>query len=331
MEKRNKGNSQKQAYTYIACAMAVIFLVSVMIPLMSGGDKKKKSSAEYKQKAYDLARLPFDEDGDEQQVLQEEQYQDIATDTRPKDGLYTEEEKQKRQETDKIEGVPVAPDADYKEAAAVKAIEEYREQRRTQYTTPVTTSKGSLQAGASRVTGGTGGTGMTHTWRKDDRNPTGGNSGGAASAGGSQVRTDLLAKVKGGRSTVFFDAVTKSSSAANEKDSVKAASGATEAFQKGGGEADKAKLEGALEKDATADLALDPEAMKNLRTANNNLDKKADEALKKDKQNQKEANVCPTIIKSSACFFDFVVKSAVNIVTAKVTAAVTGAQKKAQD
>ncbi len=320
MQNKPKGNPQKKAYTYIACVMVFMLLISVIVPLMSGGDKAKKSNTDYKQKAYDLARLPFDEDTDEQDVLQKEEYQDIATDDRLIKGIYTDKEKEQRKETDKLEGIPLPADSDYKEAAAIKAVQKQREERRTQPTSNRTTptSKGSLRAG-NTVTGGATGGGSAYTWRKEDRKPSGSKTGGS---GASQIKQDMLAKLKGGRTTGFFDAVTKSSKGANAQDSESAASGSIDAFQKGGGEDDISKLNTELEKDATAGISLNQDELDKMRATNDDLDKKLDDALQKDKQN-KDYNPCPTILKSSKCFWNFVAQAAINVVTKELGSAVS--------
>ncbi len=322
MQNKPKGNPQKKAYTYIACVMVFMLLISVVVPLMSGGGKAKKSNTDYKQKAYDLARLPFDEEADEQEVLGKEEYKDIAEGDRLINGIYTEKEKEQRQETDKLEGIPMPPDADYKEAAAVKAVQKQREERRAEPSSgrAGATSKGSLRAG-NTVTGGATGGGSAYTWRKDDRNPSGSRTGGSG-ASASQIKQDMIEKLKGGRTTGFFDAVTKSSKGANAQDSESAASGSIDAFQKGGGVDDPSKLNTDLEKDATAGLSLNQEELDKMRATNDDLDKKLDDALQKDKQN-KDYNPCPTIIKSSKCFWNFVAQAAVNVITKELGSAVS--------
>lgn len=323
----NKKQTNKQAYTWAACILVSVFLVSAAVPFL--GAKKEKSGEDYKERAYDLAQLPFSNDEAANALLFTDKYQDIGK----KDligTLFSKEDKVKRQQEDKVSGVPAAPDEEYKEAEIQKENIARRraaaEQRRAQASAPnVPTSTGSLRAGGM-VSSGSGSSGVTaNIWRSDDKDRESGSSGRGGSASGMDGnKAQLLASIKSGRGTGFVDATLQSGAAAKNKNAEGAAAGAINAFQKGG-EEKKAEIETDLEKKADG-LAIDPAALADKlagNTLNSALDDKVADKLKEKKQEMDKGG-CPNGIASSwKCFGSFILEKAVTMVTSAGQSALT--------
>lgn len=318
----NKKQTNKQAYTWAACILVSVFLVSIAVPLM--GTKKEQSGQDYKERAYDLAQLPFSNDEATDALLFSDKYQDIGK----KDligTLFSKEDKEKRQQEDKVSGVPAAPDAEYKEAEIQKENIARRraavEERRAAASAPnVPTSTGSLRAGGM-VSGGGGSSGVSaNIWRSDDKD----RESGSAARGGSGFdgnKAQLLASIKSGRGTGFVDATMQSGAAAKNKNAEGAAAGAINAFQKGAGDK-KAEAETDLEKKAEG-LAIDPAALDDKlkgNTLNAGLDDKIEDKLK-EKKEQKDKEQCKMMFESWDC--------ALSMIGEKVLDMVTGAGKDA--
>ncbi len=322
----NKKQTNKQAYTWAACIMVSVFLVSIAVPFL--GAKKDKTGQDYKERAYDLAQLPFSNDEAADALLFSDKYQDIGK----KDligTLFSKEDKVKRQEEDKVSGVPAAPDEEYKEAEIQKEnIAKRRaaaEQRRAAASAPnVPTSTGSLRSGGM-VSGGGGSSGVSaNIWRSDDKemNSGGSSRGGSGSLDGNKAQ--LLASIKSGRGTGFVDATLQSGAAAKNKNAEGAAAGAINAFQKGA-EEKKAEINTDLEKKA-ADLAIDPEALNEKlagNTLNTALDDKVETKLKEKKEEQDKGGCANGIASSWKCFGSFILEKGLTMVTSAGQSALT--------
>lgn len=282
--KTDKNKDKKQAYTWAACILVAVFLLSIVLPLLGSG--KGGSSDDYKDRAFDLASLPFTNDAAESALLTSDKYQDVAK----KDlisTLFSKKEKEERQASDAKKGTP-PPDAEYQEVADKKArVEErkaYSEKRAAAKSTVTPTGVGSLRKGSSAIGGGGATSGVTaNIWRADDTGRKNGSTGMDAN------KQQLLASIKGGRASGFFDAVTESGKAAKNKDIDAAAAGAASAFQKGAKFDEKDKVESELEQSA-ADLAIDPENLDKGLSENAipGLDDAADKLDDKKKDNDRE-------------------------------------------
>ncbi len=320
----NKKQTNKQAYTWAACILVSVFLVSIAVPLM--GTKKEQSGQDYKERAYDLAQLPFSNDEATDALLFSDKYQDIGK----KDligTLFSKEDKEKRQQEDKVSGVPAAPDAEYKEAEIQKENIARRraavEERRAAASAPnVPTSTGSLRAGGM-VSGGGGSSGVSaNIWRSDDKD----RESGSAARGGSGFdgnKAQLLASIKSGRGTGFVDATLQSGAAAKNKNAEGAAAGAINAFQKGAGDK-KAEAETDLEKKAEG-LAIDPAALEE-KLAGNTIPALEDSVKDKleQKKNELDKGGCPNGIASSwKCFGSFILERGLTMVTSAGQSALT--------
>ncbi len=320
----NKKQTNKQAYTWAACILVSVFLVSIAVPFL--GAKKEKTGQDYKERAYDLAQLPFSNDEATDALLFSDKYQDIGK----KDligTLFSKEDKEKRKQEDKVSGVPAAPDPEYKAAEIQKENIERRraatEERRAQASAPnVPTSTGSLRAGGMVSGGGVTSGVSANIWRSDDKE----RESGSADRGGSGFdgnKAQLLASIKSGRGTGFVDATMQSGAAAKNKNAEGAAAGAINAFQKGAGDK-KSEAETDLEKKAEG-LAVDPAALEEKLAANTipALEDSVKDKLEQ-KKNEIDKGGCANGIASSwKCFGSFILEKGLTMVTSAGQAALT--------
>jgi hypothetical protein len=300
--KNAQDKQKKQAYTWAACILVAVFLISIAIPFMAGGGKKQ--SGQYSEKYYDLARdMPFYGDAAEAALLTSAKYQDIAK-ADLINTLFSKESKEARQAEDAEEGTPAAPDDEYKEfqdqqeksVQRQAAAERRVAGARARNSAAPRTSQNSLKAGNS-VSGGAQGGGVSSTiWRGDDKK-TGGPYYGSGSAGANKA--GLQAALGRGRATGFSNAYEQSKAAANAKDIESAASGASKAFDDGKS-SDNLGLDGEMEKelDGLGDIGIKDDQL--TPNALNDLDKKLDDKKgEKDKDNEKDQ--CKSMLSSPAC------------------------------
>ena len=312
----NKKQTNKQAYTWAACIMVSVFLVSIAVPFL--GNKKEKTGQDYKERAYDLAQLPFSNDEATDALLFSDKYQDIGK----KDligTLFSKQDKEKRKQDDKVNGVPAAPDPEYKAAEIQKENLAKRnaaaEERRAAASVPnVPTSTGSLRAGGMvSASGATSGV-SANIWRSDDKERESGGSRGGSSSGMDGNKAQLLASIKSGRGTGFVDATMQSSAAAKNKNAEGAAAGAINAFQKGASD-NKAEATTDLEKKAE-ELAIDPAAL-NEKLAGNTipaLEDSVKDKLEKKKQEIDKGGCANGIASSWKCLTSFILEKGVSMV-----------------
>jgi hypothetical protein len=295
---------RKQLYTWAACAFIGILVLSIAIPVMNGGEDSAES---YKNKAYDLAGLPFIDDAAEQALLKQEAYSDI-----PKDdllgSLYSKKDKEERQLSDEQSGLPAPPDEEYKAASIERDRQSYKQSSRNSYKsnksndksyTP--TKKGSLSTGSmARSTGSNSGI-KSNIWTTDKSNTK--NTGGASSS--QSQKAQLLASIgKGGRVSGFSDASLLSGKAANSKDAEAASAAAIDAFNNKNPNAD---LNSNLEKDKDSlgglDIGKMDAALGKSSGKLGDLEKKVEYA-KKEQQNANQG-ACPNgLLGSGGNFMD---------------------------
>jgi len=279
---------------------------------------KQGGEKDYKERAYDLAQLPFSNDQATDALLQSDKYADVAK----KDlisTLFSAKDKEKRQQEDKVKGVPAAPDEEYKEAEIQKENAEKRsadvKKRASQ---PATTSLGALRAG-SMVSASSGGA-MSNIWQSKDEEKEYG-KGGSASGSQQLNKEQLLAGIKAGRSTGFVDATLLSNRAANSKDLEAASANAINAFQKGA-QNNKDALSTDLEKDASGLVLNSGDMPKLSKNALDNADKAADKAKERQQQNS-SAGACKSIVSSWSCFSNFILEKGVTMIAQAGTSALT--------
>lgn len=290
-----RGKDKNQIYTWAACIMVLVFAISIGAAI-KGGKRQSLSEEAYRKQAFDLGNMPFDDDTAEAYLLASNKYNDIAKNDLI-NGLFSKKQKEERQADDALNGVPAAPDDEYKaaqdekEARKIRAVlaDKKKGDAKTR-TARIATAKGSLSSGSmAGVSGGGGGARGTVS--------SVGSTAGNVNSGSkiSQDQAALIKQIKGGKAMGFQHAAMASAQAANSRDLDAAAGGSVDAFQKGATEAGKEFLEGELEQDSGA-LNIDEEDLRDkLERAGNSeelegLDTKLDN-LKKEKDKE-DANDC---------------------------------------
>lgn len=241
-----RGDGKTQAYTWAACIMVLVFAVSIAAAVKGSGNKNSSQEA-YRKQAFDLGNMPFSDDSAEAYLLASNKYNDIAKNSLI-NGLFSKEQKEERQESDALNGVPAAPDKEYKAAQTEQAAKKARSSRPAKKAVKnqaPTRPSGSLSSGSMATTSGGGGGARGTVWGSGNK--------GVSTGGGSKMQTNqaaLINQVKNGKNLGFQHAAMASAAAANAKNMDSAAANAVDAFQKGATEAGKELLESDLEKDA---------------------------------------------------------------------------------
>ena len=300
---RNGGkrkNKNTQIYTWGACILVVVFLLS-LTAAVKGNKQKNDSQEAYRKQAFDLGKMPFSDDEAEKYLLASARYEDIAKNDFI-NGLFSSKQREARQLADITQGVPAAPDAEYKaaqEEVAVKKSKNKKKNVRVNSPAPVVrTNKGQLSgsSGSGSFGGASRGAAGSTGYYNDNR---------AQNSKNMQQQAALLAQVKGGRDTGFQQAAQLSARAANAKDMNAAAAGAAEAFQDGAKKESKEFLESENEKNAAA-LEVDEEDLKDkLEKAGNSeeldkLDTKLNDK-KKEKDNESEKTCAEDPFANAGC------------------------------
>lgn len=303
-----RGKDKNQIYTWAACIMVLVFAISIGVAVKGAG-KQTPSEEAYRKQAFDLGNMPFDDDSAEAYLLASNKYNDIAKNDLI-NGLFSKKQKQERQADDALNGVPVAPDDEYKAAQDEKeakkiraALTEKRKREVQSRPARIATAKGSLSSGSmAGVSGGGGGARGTVS----SVGSTAGNVNNGSKM--SQNQAALIKQIKGGKAMGFQHAAMASAQAANSRDLETAAGGSVDAFQKGAAAVGKDVLEGELEADSGA-LNIDEEDLRDkLERAGNSdelegLDNKL-EKLKKEKE-EEEAETCEQNPIQGACLISW--------------------------
>ena len=273
---------KNQIYTWAACVMVLIFAVSIAAAV-KGNSSDTPSEQAYRRQAFDLGEMPFDNDSAEAYLLASNKYNDIAKNNLI-EGLFSKEDKAARQADDALNGVPAAPDDEYKAAQEERAAKLIRENlanggkasSRGKSPRPATV-KGSLSGRSMASVSGGGGRSVASVSYGESSAV----NKGVASA---QNQEALLKQIKNGKALGFNHAVLSTARAANASDLEAASSGAVDAFQKGAQHESDDFLNGEMEKSA---LAIDEDNFKDkLEKASNSaelagLDSKIEQAKKK--------------------------------------------------
>lgn len=297
---KSRRNDKNQIYTWVACGLVFVFAISILVAVKNSGPKSESQEA-YRKQAFDLGNMPFSDDSAEQYLLASNKYNDIAKNDLI-NGLFSKKQKEERQEDDKLNGVPAAPDEEY--AAAQKAMEAKKKRatkprKAASKPAPVKTSRSSL-SGRSMVTASGGGGGTRGTvWGAP-------NTQRIASSNNQAQKAALMAQVKGAKTMGLQHAAQASAAAANANDMESAAAGAVDAFQKGSTEESKEFLEGELENNADALNVDEGDLKEKLERAGNSedlegLDTKLEDK-KKEKDEEDEENCDAGPFSSGACF-----------------------------
>lgn len=296
-----RGDGKTQAYTWAACIMVLVFAVSIAAAVKGSGNKNSSQEA-YRKQAFDLGNMPFSDDSAEAYLLASNKYNDIAKNSLI-NGLFSKEQKESRQESDALNGVPTAPDKEYKaakEEQAAKRARSSRPAKRAVKNQAPTRPSGSLSSGSMATTSGGGGGSRGTVWGSDNK--------GAAKGGGSKMQSNqaaLINQVKNGKGMGFQHAAMASAAAANAKDMESAAANAVDAFQKGATEAGKEFLESDLEKSSDALNVDEADLRDKLERAGNSdelagLDNKLNDA-KKDADDKAEKTCAEDPFANAGC------------------------------
>lgn len=296
-----KGDGKTQVYTWAACIMVLVFAVSIAAAVKGAG-KKGGSQEAYRKQAFDLGNMPFSDDSAEAYLLASNKYNDIAKNDLI-NGLFSKKQKEDRQAEDALNGVPAAPDAEYKAARAEQAAKRVRSSKPAKKTVKnqaPARPAGSLSSGSMATASGGGGGARGTVWGSSNK--------GTSTGGGSKMSANqaaLINQVKNGKGMGFQHAAMASAAAANAKDLESAAANAVDAFQKGSTEAGKELLESDLEKNSDA-LNVDEEDLRDkLERAGNSdelagLDNKLED-LKKEKEKEDEKTCAEDPFANAGC------------------------------
>ncbi len=228
--KSKQQKDEKKLYTIVSCCVSAIFLLTILVPVLSGGEEKSSGNS-YKSVAFDLADLAVDDEA-EKVLLEMGKYSDIPQ-TKIAGGLFDKKDKEERQEIDKTEGTPAAPDEEYKQARKVRERRQargvsrpatYTQRPRTQ------TNPGSLTRGGMVSVGGGSSGVSTSIWTSQDKSRQQGSktNGSTSGIGGTQ---QLVAKndIKG-RVATLNRAIEESQRGAGAQNADIAAQAASDAF-----------------------------------------------------------------------------------------------------
>lgn len=228
--KSKQQKDEKKLYTIVSCCVSAIFLITILVPVLSGGEEKSSGNS-YKSVAFDLADLAVDDEA-EKVLLEMGKYSDIPQ-TKIAGGLFDKKDKEERQEIDKTEGTPAAPDEEYKQARKVRERRQargvsrpatYTQRPRTQ------TNPGSLTRGGMVSVGGGSSGVSTSIWTSQDKSRQQGSktNGSTGGIGGTQ---QLVAKndIKG-RVATLNRAIEESQRGAGAQNADIAAQAASDAF-----------------------------------------------------------------------------------------------------
>ena len=285
IRKTKQQTEEKKLYTIVSCCVSAIFLITIIVPLLSSGEDKTSGNS-YKSIAFDLADLAVDDEA-EKVLLEMQKYSDIPT-QKIAGGLFDKKDKEKRQETDKKEGIPAAPDTEYKQARKRKQAKSSGVSKPI-YTAKArpTTTTGSLTR-SNTISGGSGSSGVsTSIWRSDDKSKQ--QSGQKSNTG--NIGTQQLVAATGARNkkaTAFVHAVEESQKGANSQNADTAAQAAADAFTNNNVEAEEDDL-----KDGMDELAEQFNADEFKKATNNNeLTDLKNELDKENEDKKDEADPC---------------------------------------
>ena len=242
--KTKKQKEEKKLYTIVSCCVSAIFLITILVPVIAKKDEKSSGNM-YKNVSFDLADLAVDDEA-EKVLLEMQKYSDIPQ-QKIAGGLFDEMQKKERQETDKVEGLPAAPDTEYAQARRVREVKKSRGVRRAPITTQRTTrtSTGNLSKGSMASGGGSASSGTSATiWTSADK---AGQKAKAGSTGAFNKQQLVAATGAKGRASGFMRAIEESQKAANSANADTAAQAAMDAFTNNNLEADDEGLEDAMD------------------------------------------------------------------------------------
>ena len=306
--KTKKQKEEKKLYTIVSCCVSAIFLITILVPLLSKGEDKASSGMAYKSVAFDLADLAVDDEA-ERVLLEMQRYSDIPQ-QKIAGGLFDKKQKEERQELDKKEGIPAAPDNEYKEARQAKKRAQAKTrgvQRSPSYysgKTTTTTNPGRLNTSSSGLsTGGGGASSATGTtWTSADKQ---GQKGTYAKNNNTLSTQQQIATAKDairGRVSGLMRTMQESQDAAKNENAEGAMQGASDAFTD-----PNIKAEGEEEENDAAQLMADAFDAKEFKKALNDpeladLQNKINEEKERQEQ-EKDPCLIPANKMSWECYW----------------------------
>ncbi len=326
--KTKQQKEEKKLYTIVSCCVSAIFLITILVPILSGGEEKTSGNS-YKNVAFDLADLAVDDEA-EKVLLEMSNYSDI-TKQQISGGLFSKKQKEKRQEVDKKEGLPPASDKEYKKARERKTAQQAK---RTGVSRPTTysqrprtqTATGSFTRGSNAsVSGGSSGV-STSIWTSPDKKQQGSKANGST----SNIGTQQLVAATGakGRASGLIHAIEESQKGANSQNADIAAQAAADAFTNDNVEAEDEDLPDAAEELAEAFNADEFKKVAN----DKDLEDLKNEAEKEKQKTEEEKDPCtkPKNKMSFECYWapallkvaESVVNAGLNIAQTYATASI---------
>lgn len=278
-----KQKEEKKIYTIISCCVGAIFLLTIFVPLLSKNEKKASGNI-YRSASFDLANLAVDDEA-EKVLLEMQKYSDIPK-QKIAGGLFDKKQKEARQEADKKEGLPAAPDAEYKQARKAKTSRK-GVQRSPVYSTSkaaTRTATGSLSKGGMVSASGASSGVSSSVWTSADKTGQKGSSKGSASGafGTQQLTAATGAK---GRASGLLRAIEESKKGAESQSADSAAQAAADAFTNNSLEAEDEGLTDGMDELAEAFSA---EEFKNALNDKDLTDLKDDLEQEKEKQEEEK-------------------------------------------
>lgn len=287
--KTKKQKEEKKLYTIVSCCVSVIFLITILVPLLSKGEDRASGKA-YKSVAFDLADLAVDDEA-EKVLLEMQKYSDIPK-QKIAGGLFDKKQKEERQEVDKKEGLPAAPDEEYKQARQVKQAKKSRGVSRAPVYSQrqgTTTNPGSLSRGGMvQASGGSSGTSAT-IWTSQDKARQQGSSK-ANNTGAFGTQQLVAATGAKGRASGLLRAIEESKKGADSQNADTAAQAASDAFTNNNIEAE----EDENFKDGMDELAeaFNAEELKKAVSDKDLQDLKDEAEKEKEKQEKQDTDLC---------------------------------------
>ena len=279
-----KQKEEKKLYTIISCCVGAIFLLTIFVPLLSKNEAKTSGNA-YRNVSFDLANLAVDDEA-EKVLLEMQKYSDIPK-QKIAGGLFDKKDKEARQQTDKKEGLPAAPDAEYKQARQIKQAKKSKGVSKApvySQRNSAKTSTGSLaKGGMVSASGGSSGVSSSIWTSADKSGQKGSSKGNANGAFGTQQLT--AATGAKGRASGLLKAIEDSKKGAESQNADSAAQAAADAFTGSGLEAEDDDLVDGMDELAEK---FDAEEFKNAVNDKDLSDLKDNLEKEKEKQEQEK-------------------------------------------
>ena len=332
---KNSAEEKRKIYTWSACGLLALLVIFTALSKSSPSDSRKSSYEQYMAKSQDLAELPFATDAAASEFLQYNPDYKQASNTDMLNSLFSTDDRKARQEADKKEGIPSAPDEEYAAAEQEKKMADKKKSamqeridraktRRAEASKRLSnikekqtarnnqrTSSGSLTAGKGSTVSSS--SSVSNVWKSADKNKYGNSDKGNTAITKDMLGLkagDIAAAKKYGRNSGFYDALAHSSAAANADNLDDMAAQASAAFQ-GGDEKDLEALDAddeGTDKDITTPELTD-DLLDDAKNVASDLGKDLDKSVKKDQEKKKNENKADCTMMKGGSFWKCLGKS----------------------